>query len=57
MFLRLALLLMLAWLVGLTAPFFTVLGEEISGRALILIAGGLFLLWKATGEIHGLMEG
>ena len=57
MFMRIALLLTLAWLVGLTAPLFTVLGEEISGRDLILIAGGLFLLWKATGEIHGLMEG
>jgi predicted tellurium resistance membrane protein TerC len=57
MFMRIALLLTLAWLVGLTAPFFTVLGEEISGRDIILIAGGVFLLWKATGEIHGLMEG
>jgi predicted tellurium resistance membrane protein TerC len=57
MFMRIALLLTLAWLVGLTAPLFSVLGEEISGRDLILIAGGLFLLWKATGEIHGLMEG
>jgi predicted tellurium resistance membrane protein TerC len=57
MFMRIGLLLLLAWIVGLTAPLFTVLGEEISGRDLILIAGGLFLLWKATGEIHGLMEG
>ncbi len=57
MFMRIALLLTLAWLVGLTAPFFTILGEEISGRDLILIAGGAFLIWKATGEIHGLMEG
>jgi predicted tellurium resistance membrane protein TerC len=57
MFMRIALLLVLAWLVGLTAPLFSVLGEEISGRDLILIAGGVFLLWKATGEIHGLMEG
>lgn len=57
MFMRLGLLLTLAWLVGLTAPFFSVLGEEISGRDIILIAGGLFLLWKATAEIHGLMEG
>jgi predicted tellurium resistance membrane protein TerC len=57
MFMRIALLLTLAWLVGLTAPIFTVLGEEISGRDLILIAGGLFLIWKATGEIHGLIEG
>jgi predicted tellurium resistance membrane protein TerC len=57
MFMRIALLLVLAWLVGLTAPLFTALGQEISGRDLILIAGGLFLLWKATGEIHGLIEG
>jgi predicted tellurium resistance membrane protein TerC len=57
MFMRIALLVTLAWIVGLTAPLFTVLGEEISGRDVILIAGGLFLLWKATGEIHGLMEG
>ncbi len=57
MFMRIGLLLVLAWIVGLTAPVFTVLGEEISGRDLILIAGGIFLLWKATGEIHGLMEG
>jgi len=57
MFMRIALLLVLAWIVGLTAPLFSVLGEEFSGRDLILIAGGVFLLWKATGEIHGLVEG
>ena len=57
MFMRIALLLVLAWIVGLTAPLFSVLGEEFSGRDLILIAGGVFLIWKATGEIHGLMEG
>jgi predicted tellurium resistance membrane protein TerC len=57
MVMRIALLLVLAWIVGLTAPLFTVLGEEFSGRDVILIAGGLFLIWKATGEIHGLMEG
>jgi predicted tellurium resistance membrane protein TerC len=57
MIMRIALLLALAWIVGLTAPLFTVLGEEISGRDLILIAGGVFLIWKATGEIHDLMEG
>ncbi len=57
MFMRIALLLTLAWLVGLTAPIFTVLGEEISGRDLILILGGLFLIWKSTSEIHGLIEG
>jgi predicted tellurium resistance membrane protein TerC len=57
MFMRIALLLTLAWMVGLTAPLLTVWREEISGRDLILIAGGLFLIWKATGEIHGLVQG
>ena len=56
MFMRIALLLLLVWIVGLTAPLFTLLGNAISGRDLILIAGGLFLLWKATGEIHELLE-
>jgi len=57
MVMRLALLFTLAWMVGMTAPLFTVLGEEVSGRDLILIVGGLFLIWKATGEIHGLVQG
>ena len=57
MLMRVGLLLVLAWIVGLTAPLFSVLGERISGRDLILIAGGIFLLWKATSEIHGLVEG
>jgi len=57
MFMRVGLLLVLAWIVGLVAPLFTVLGQEISGRDLILIAGGLFLVWKATNEIHGSLEG
>jgi predicted tellurium resistance membrane protein TerC len=57
MFMRIALLLAIAWIIGLTAPLFTVLGNEISGRDLILLAGGLFLIWKATGEIHELYEG
>jgi len=57
MFMRVGLLLVLAWIVGLTAPLFTVLGEEISGRDAILIGGGLFLLWKSVGEIHQLLEG
>ncbi len=56
MVMRIGLLLVLAWVVGLTAPLVTVLGNEISGRDLILIAGGLFLLWQATGEIHELLE-
>jgi predicted tellurium resistance membrane protein TerC len=57
MFMRIGLLLVLSWLVGLTAPLFTVAGQEISGRDLILVGGGLFLLWKSTVEIHQLMEG
>jgi predicted tellurium resistance membrane protein TerC len=57
MFMRIGLLLVLAWIVGLVAPLFTVLGQEISGRDLILIAGGLFLIWKSTGEIHQSLEG
>lgn len=57
MFMRIGLLFVLSWLVGLTAPLFTVLRQELSGRDLILIAGGLFLLWKSTGEIHQLLEG
>lgn len=54
---RVLLLLGLAWIVGLTAPLFTVFSEEISGRDLILIVGGLFLLAKATWEIHQKLEG
>ena len=54
---RIALLFSLAWVVRLTAPLFTVLGQEISGRDLILLGGGLFLLTKATREIHDKLEG
>ncbi len=57
MFMRVGLLLVLAWIIGLTAPLFTVLGQSLSGRDLILIAGGLFLLWKSVKEIHQLLEG
>ena len=57
MFIRVALLFSLTWLMGLTAPLFTVVGNEISGRDLILISGGLFLLWKSTMEIHEKLEG
>jgi predicted tellurium resistance membrane protein TerC len=57
MFMRIGLLLLLAWIVGLVAPLFTVLGQEISGRDLILILGGLFLIWKSTSEIHQSLEG
>ncbi|MGH2452062.1 MAG: TerC family protein [Candidatus Limnocylindria bacterium] len=57
MFMRIALLLSIAWVIGLTAPLFVVLGQEISGRDVILIVGGLFLLGKATFEIHERLEG
>jgi predicted tellurium resistance membrane protein TerC len=57
MFIRVGLLMVLSWIVGLTAPVFTVIGQEISGRDLILICGGLFLIWKSTGEIHQSLEG
>lgn len=57
MFMRIGLLLVLAWIVGLVEPLFTVLGQEFSGRDLILILGGLFLIWKSTGEIHQSLEG
>jgi len=54
---RVALLLSLGWIMKLTAPLFSLSGEEISGRDLILIGGGLFLLTKSTHEIHGSIEG
>ena len=57
MIMRILLLLSLAWIVKLTAPLFTVFGVEISGRDLILLAGGLFLMAKATHEIHDKLEG
>jgi predicted tellurium resistance membrane protein TerC len=57
MFMRIALLLLLSWIIGLTAPLFSVIGNEISGRDLILIGGGLFLVWKSTMEVHQLLEG
>lgn len=56
MFMRIGLLVTLAWLVGLTAPIFTLV-QPISGRDIILIGGGLFLLWKSTREIGALLEG
>ena len=49
---RLALLSIIAWLVGLVQPVFSVFGNDFSWKDLILIAGGLFLIWKATKEIH-----
>jgi predicted tellurium resistance membrane protein TerC len=54
---RLLLLLSIAWIVRLTAPLFTVFGVDVSGRGLILILGGLFLIGKATHEIHDKLEG
>ncbi len=57
MFMRIGLLLVLSWIVGLTAPLFTLAQKEFAGRDIILIAGGLFLLWKSAGEIHQLLEG
>ncbi len=55
-FTRLLLLASIVWIVRLTRPFFTVLGVAISGRSLILIVGGLFLIGKATYEIHDKLE-
>jgi len=57
MFMRIGLLLTLSWIVGLTQPLFTVLGQGFSGRDLVLLLGGLFLLWKSVGEIHETFEG
>jgi predicted tellurium resistance membrane protein TerC len=57
MIMRILLLFLLSWIVRLTAPLFEVLGQEISGRDLILIGGGLFLLFKSTHEIHDNLEG
>jgi predicted tellurium resistance membrane protein TerC len=53
---RILLLLSLSWVIGLTAPLFTILGEEISGRDIILLVGGLFLIAKSTHEIHQKLE-
>jgi predicted tellurium resistance membrane protein TerC len=57
MFIRIGLLLALVWIIGLTEPLLTVIGESFTGRDLILIGGGLFLLWKSVHEIHQLLEG
>ena len=57
MLLRIGLLLSITWVMGLTTPLFTVLRQEISGRDLILLVGGLFLIGKSTHEIHEKLEG
>ena len=57
MIMRILLLLSLAWVIRLTTPLFTVVGEEISGRDLVLLLGGLFLIGKSTHEIHDKLEG
>jgi predicted tellurium resistance membrane protein TerC len=54
---RIALLFAISWVIGLTKPLFTAIGQEISGRDLILLLGGLFLLAKSTHEIHNKLEG
>jgi len=54
---RILLLLSLTWIMRLTRPFFTIAEHEISGRDLILLVGGIFLLWKSTHEIHERLEG
>ena len=57
MIIRILLLLSITWVMGLTAPLFGVLGYEISGRDIILLVGGLFLIGKSTLEIHEKLEG
>jgi predicted tellurium resistance membrane protein TerC len=57
MFMRIALLFSISWIIRLTAPLFAILGHEFSGRDILLIVGGLFLLAKATFEVHEQLEG
>ena len=57
MFMRIGLLMLLSVIIGLVEPLFTVMAQPFSGRDLILLAGGLFLIWKSTGEIHHSLEG
>ena len=54
---RLVLLFFIGWIIGLTEPLFTVFGHGVSGKDMILAAGGLFLIYKATQEIHASLEG
>ena len=54
---RVLLLLSLSWIIGLTEPIFSVFGKDISGKDLVLLVGGLFLIGKSTHEIHGSLEG
>ena len=54
---RIILLFALSWIIGLTTPFFEIFAQEVSWRDIILAAGGLFLIYKATSEIHGILEG
>lgn len=53
---RILLLLSITWVIGLTAPLFSIWGNEISGKDLVLLIGGLFLIGKSTHEIHGSLE-
>lgn len=57
MFMRIGLLFSIGWMMGLTAPLFELFGHDFTGRDLILIAGGLFLIYKSTTEIHDKLEG
>ena len=57
MIMRILLLLTISWMAGLTKPLFTIFGHGLSGRDLILVVGGLFLVAKSTSEIHGKLEG
>src|SRR5215213_10586895 len=54
---RILLLLSIAWVMSLTEPWFSMFDKDFSGRDVILLAGGLFLLWKSVHEIHGSLEG
>jgi predicted tellurium resistance membrane protein TerC len=56
MFMRIGLLVTLAWIVGMTKPIFSVFSMDFSGRDLVLLFGGLFLIWKSTSEIHESLE-